>query len=135
MEPSAFRTSRVRSSRWCAREVMHARFCRLVIALLVPACLTPRAEAHPIPRDNHDCTVVVRLTPEAVIVDYRLEVDELRAVEDMPREELHGLDPARGFHRAFLDYHAPALGNNLDATLDGKPLTFTCVARRFRLLD
>jgi nickel/cobalt transporter (NicO) family protein len=109
--------------------------CHLVIALLALVALTPAARAHPIPRDNHDRTIVVRLTPEAVVVDYRLEVDELRAVEDMPREELHGLDPAKGFHRLFLDYHAPVLANNLDATLDGKALTFTCVARRFRVLD
>ena len=44
--------------------------------------------AHPVPRDNHDRTLVVRLTPDAVVVDYRLEVDEFRASRDLPGEEL-----------------------------------------------
>ena len=39
--------------------------------------------AHPIPNDNHDRTIVVRLTRDAVLIDYRLD------------ERENGLDVAR----------------------------------------
>jgi ABC-type nickel/cobalt efflux system permease component RcnA len=106
------------------------RLIALLLLLLVPA-----AQAHPVPRDNHDRILVVRLTPEAVLVDYRLEVDEYRATLDMPRDELAGVTTRAGFYAAFTRYHAGQLANNLAATLDGRTLDFTCVSQSYRLLD
>jgi ABC-type nickel/cobalt efflux system permease component RcnA len=88
-----------------------------------------------VPKDNHDRTILVRLTPEAVLVDYRLELDEYRAVRDLPREEFDGLGDRKGFHAAFARYFAPILANNLVARLDGKELEFTCQRHSHQLLD
>src|SRR5947208_3553333 len=42
-------------------------------------------QAHPVPRRSHDRTIVVRLSPDSVVVDYRLEVDEFTVVfDDLP---------------------------------------------------
>src|SRR5262249_55629577 len=91
--------------------------------------------AHPVPKDNHDRTLVVRLTPAGLIVDYRLELDEYRAARDLPRSELEGVDSRKDFHAAFRRYHADVLANNLFAALDGKPLEFSCTQQRHQILD
>ena len=44
--------------------------------------------AHPVPKDTHDRTLVVRLTSTGVIVDYRLEADAARAIEDLSKDQL-----------------------------------------------
>src|SRR5438067_808077 len=93
------------------------------------------AGAHPVPRDNHDRTLVVRLTPGAVVVDYRLDVDEARAALDLSRAELARVSTRAEFYDAFTRSHAPYLAGNLDARLDGKPLTFTCVRQDYQMLD
>lgn len=103
-----------------------------VVVLVLPA---PGVWAHPVPRENHDRTIVVRLTPDAVVVDYRLELDEFRATLDMPRDALGGFSNREEFCAVFTRYHAGFLGNNLVARLDGKPLEFTCVRQRFQMLD
>jgi ABC-type nickel/cobalt efflux system permease component RcnA len=91
--------------------------------------------AHPVPRDNHDRTLIVHLTPEAVIVDYRLELDEYRAVRDLPRTALRGADSRKDIHLVFRRHFAPILADNLVALLDGKELTFTCREQRSEILD
>ncbi len=105
------------------------------LAFLVLLLATPSVWAHPVPRDNHDRTLVVRLTPDAVEVDYRLELDEYRAALDLPPDGLEGVTDRESFCAAFTRYHAGFLGNNLVAKLDGKPLEFTCIRQRHQLLD
>jgi len=80
--------------------------------------------AHPVPKQNHDRVIEVRLTPEAVIVKYQLEIDEYRAVQDLGKEELARIDSPRAIPRVFLEYAAPILRNNLIAQLDGEELSF-----------
>jgi ABC-type nickel/cobalt efflux system permease component RcnA len=80
--------------------------------------------AHPIPKQNHDRTIEVRLTPDAVVVKYQLEIDEYRAVQDLDKEELARIDSPRAIPRVFLEWVAPILRNNLIAQLDGKELSF-----------
>jgi ABC-type nickel/cobalt efflux system permease component RcnA len=80
--------------------------------------------AHPVPKQNHDRVIEVRLTPQAVIVKYQLEIDEYRAVQDLGKEELARIDSPRAIPRVFLEYAAPILRNNLIAQLDGKELSF-----------
>jgi ABC-type nickel/cobalt efflux system permease component RcnA len=111
---------------------MFRRYLLPVLLLLVAAA---SARAHPVPRDNHDRTLVVRLTRDAVLVDYRLELDEFRATLDLPRDALEGVTSRDGFCAAFTRYHAGFLGNNLVAKLDGRPLEFTCIHQRYQLLD
>jgi hypothetical protein len=97
-------------------------------------------QAHPIPRSNHDRTVRLRLTREAVVVEYQLEVDPYTVVfEDLPavlsQEELARLSKPEEFYTAFTRSYAPILADNLLARLDGKPLTFTCRKQGHELLD
>lgn len=80
--------------------------------------------AHPVPKQNHDRVIEVRLTPEAVVVKYQLEIDEYRAVQDLGKEELARIDSPRAISRVFLTYAAPLLRNNLIAQLDGAELSF-----------
>src|SRR5579884_2777858 len=103
----------------------------ILTLLLLPAA----AAAHPLPKDNHDRTLVVRVTPTALVVDYRLEVDELRAARDLPAAVLRSVRDRDELHQRFLDFFADVLANNLDAKLDGRPLTFRCIGRSLRVLD
>jgi ABC-type nickel/cobalt efflux system permease component RcnA len=85
--------------------------------------------AHPIPKENHDRTITVWLTRQAVLVDYRLEVDEGRAARDLTEEELARVTTPQQLYLVFTDSQGPVLAHNLDARLDGKPLTFTCAEK------
>jgi nickel/cobalt transporter (NicO) family protein len=98
------------------------------------------ALAHPVPRRSHDRTIVVRLAADRVRVEYRLEVDEFTAVFD----DLSALGEQSGLaqlrtpqecYEAFLRGYAPILAANLTATLDARPLSFTCVRRGYSQRD
>jgi nickel/cobalt transporter (NicO) family protein len=80
--------------------------------------------AHPVPKQNHDRVIDVKLTPDAVVLTYQLEIDEYRAAQDLDKEELARIDSPRALPRVFMEYTAPILGNNLIARLDGKELAF-----------
>src|SRR5579872_245234 len=94
--------------------------------------------AHPVPVENYDRTIAVRLTPSAVIADYVLEVDSLTAFNDVvnliSKEERSRLFRAPEIHEAFARASAPILANNLVARLDGKPLRFTVKQRKHQVL-
>jgi ABC-type nickel/cobalt efflux system permease component RcnA len=108
---------------------------RTLLSLIACLALAPAAGAHPIPKNNHDRTVVVRLTPRAVVVEYGLEVDELTALNDMPRSEWARSKDRHEFYVVFLRYFAPILGDNVVVSLDGHPLRLTCVSHQFKVLD
>ena len=82
------------------------------------------ASAHPVPKQNHDRTIEVRLTKEAVVVKYQLDIDEYRAVQDLDKEALARIDGPKAIPRVFLEYAAPILRNNVIAQLDGAELSF-----------
>jgi ABC-type nickel/cobalt efflux system permease component RcnA len=92
-------------------------------------------QAHPVPKDNHDRTLVVRLSGEAVRVDYRLELDEGSAGNELPRSEAVGLATRTQVARTFCQYFADVLADNLVADLDGQRLQFRCVERSHLLKD
>src|SRR5438105_2607954 len=101
--------------------------CHLV-TLSVPLIFlfTSLSGAHPVARRQHDRTIVVRVTADAIVVDYRLEVDEFTAVfEDLPaiddKLNLSKLANSDEFYEAFSRGYAPILADNLLATLDRKP--------------
>jgi ABC-type nickel/cobalt efflux system permease component RcnA len=83
-----------------------------------------------VPRKNHDRTITVRLTPSALVVVYRLDIDEFTAVFDdlpavMDRADLAKLQSPKEFYDAFKERYASILGGNLVARLDeDKPLAF-----------
>jgi ABC-type nickel/cobalt efflux system permease component RcnA len=117
-------------------------------ALLLTVLLAPAAaDAHPVPRDCHDRTIVVEVTPEpltrqlAVTVRYRLEVDELTVVlDDMApfRDEVQYdrfKNKPNEYYAEFTRIYAPLLAGRLDAQLDGRALKFTCAGREHRKTD
>jgi ABC-type nickel/cobalt efflux system permease component RcnA len=118
---------------------------RVVLFTLIWAILEflPSVQArplHPVPRRAHDRTIVARLGPDKVTVDYRLEVDEFTVVyEDLPafsdQIDLTRLSKPDEFYEAFTHCYAPVLAGNLVAKVDGKPLTFTWEKPRYTLRD
>lgn len=82
------------------------------------------ASAHPVPKQNHDRTLEVRLTREAVVVKYQLDIDEYRAVQDLDKEALARIDSPKAIPRVFLEHTAPILRNNVIAQLNGVELAF-----------
>src|SRR5438128_759059 len=115
----------------------------VVLAILLATLGIPDVQArplHPVPRRAHDRTIVVRLGPDKVTVDYRLEVDEFTVVyEDLPafsdQIDLTRLSKPDEFYEAFTRCYAPVLASNLVASLDGKPLTFSWGKPRYTLRD
>src|SRR5262249_46332102 len=112
-------------------------------ALLLAAA--PVAQAHPVPRESHDRTIVVRLGRDVgqivVVVDYRLEVDEWTVIyqdmepfrDEVPLARYQGKRDA--FYAEFTRLYAPVLAANLSAAVDGKALDFKATARGHRLTD
>jgi ABC-type nickel/cobalt efflux system permease component RcnA len=90
---------------------------------------------HPVPSDNHDRTIVVRLTLAGVTVDYRLELDEARAAKDLPAEVLEKVTSRKDFYLRFCRYFGPILANNLSGRLDGKELNFRCEKETYEITD
>ncbi|MFO0880533.1 MAG: hypothetical protein U0840_24570 [Gemmataceae bacterium] len=107
---------------------------RAIAALFLCTLVAPAALAHPVPRENHDRTLVVYLTPTAMVVDYRVELDDYRLYRDLDGVDLKRA-PGESVHAAYLRYFATVLKENLVATLDGRELEFTCLGSSFRVLD
>lgn len=91
--------------------------------------------AHPVPKDQHDRTIVLHVTPGALLVDYRLEVDVYRANKDLEGVDLGRIRTPEDFCNRYLRELGPGLMGNLVAQFDGKELTFTCIEQSARLLD
>src|SRR5579871_2440721 len=84
----------------------------LVLLIATFVFTTPLA-AHPVPRSAHDRVIVVRLTPDALIVDYHLEIDEWTVVfKDLPAvletDELAKLK-RDDFYPTFVKSYGPVL--------------------------
>jgi len=99
-------------------------------------------QAHPVPRNSYDRTIQVQLTREAVIVAYRLEVDEYTAYYDLVTAgsdaagtDLSKLRRPAEFYSAYTKYLAPILADNLIARFNGRALTFTCMKQGHEVLD
>jgi ABC-type nickel/cobalt efflux system permease component RcnA len=91
--------------------------------------------AHPVPKDNHDRTLVIHLTPRLVAVDYRLEIDELTAARELPADLIKGLSSRKEVHEAVSKYLAEDFADKLAAQLDGGALRFRCERRSYILTD
>ncbi len=111
----------------------------VVVSFLSSLCLcvsvVNRVFPHPVPKENHDRIIEVKLSPSAVRVEYHLEVDEGRAELDvvrleLPPDEFARITSADALRQAFLRHFAPLLASNLDARLDGKPLVFAGAGKR-----
>jgi nickel/cobalt exporter len=120
-----------------------------VFAIAVVVLSVSMASAHPVPKDNHDRTIVVRLqkgdapNQVRVRVEYRLEVDEetvlLRDMRDY-RDEISYVDyfPQRPleYYAHFTRIYAPIYAERFVAEANKKRLEpFRCVSRKEWLLD
>src|SRR5262245_46456064 len=106
--------------------MLRRRLCLVVLALALAR--PPAAPAHDILKENHDRALLVRLSPDAVEVEYLLEVDEAHAVnKDLKDADLSGVRTRQALHDFYAAYFGPVLANNLDAKLDGRALEFKCV--------
>jgi nickel/cobalt transporter (NicO) family protein len=102
---------------------------------------TPGAQAHPVPRSEHDRNVTVTWRPDGVFVKYRLEIDEYtlvtsvaRWIADQPGDTRRPIGPKEIAH-AYIDRMKAVIPDNLIATLDGKDLHFTCTDGTVAFLD
>jgi nickel/cobalt transporter (NicO) family protein len=121
---------------------------RTLFGLAIIFSFASAASAHPVPKDNHDRTIVVRLqnteTPNQirVRVEYRLEVDETTVyLNDMKefRDEVNPLDYRNRpmeYYAQFTKIYAPIYAERLIARINNKPIAeFRCVSRKERLQD
>src|SRR5262245_15421897 len=117
------------------------RDSRLNVFLVMLAALiaAPALFAHDPAEKTYDRTVVVRLPPRAVVVDYTLEVNSYTAYSDaanfLPKAELRTITEPEPVYRAFLKGTAQEVRGTLLARLDGKALDFTCTQQRYKLVD
>ena len=97
--------------------------------LILALCLIgTTAHAHPVPKQNHDRAIVVHITPEALIIDYRLELDrdgwtlfrDIAALAD--REAWAELATDANRYEVFSRVYAPRLAGLLTVKLDGRDL-------------
>ncbi|HEV3237805.1 MAG TPA: hypothetical protein VGZ25_12500, partial [Gemmataceae bacterium] len=95
-----------------------------------------RLEAHPILNRVYERTIVVRLSANAVTVDYQLDLDENTAIIDLLPliEDISGLKQSN-IYESYTRLYAPILADNLVASLDGKPLTLTCIEKQHQLIE
>ncbi|MEI7683920.1 MAG: hypothetical protein WCL32_02755 [Planctomycetota bacterium] len=103
--------------------------------------------AHPVPKENHDRTVIVSLIAgdkpgDAIVrVKYRLEVDETTVVLDDMKPFRDQIDPAAfkgralGYYAEYMRIYGPILARHLSATLGGKELEFRYVSGQPSLKD
>jgi ABC-type nickel/cobalt efflux system permease component RcnA len=116
------------------------RGLRLLLTALCLASAAGAASAHPVPSKSHDRTLLVRLTPDAVFVSYRLEVDpkwaawELGQIKELDEERAKVRDEAE-LYALYRRYHADPIAYNLVARLDGRELTFRPVEGRQQATD
>lgn len=98
------------------------------------------AVAHPVPRRSHDRVIEVRLRPNEVAVDFRLEVDEWTVVfVDLPAllepSDMKRLTKPNEFYETYVRRIAPVLADQVYVTLDGQPLALRCVDTQFHVRD
>ena len=116
------------------------RLAGLLVGLWIGVGVPLRARADPIPKGTHDRRLDIRLTPEAVVVTYLLDVDPGTAVlEDLiplaQGGEFEKLSKPQEYYEAFTRVFAPRLAGGLEATLDGARLAFTCAEHRYTVVD
>src|SRR5436305_142073 len=112
----------------------------LLVGLWALVGVAAPGRADPIPKGTHDRRLDIRLTPEAVVVAYRLDVDPGTAVlEDLiplaQGGEFEKLSKEHEYYEAFTRVFAPRLAGGLEATLDSKRLAFTSAEHHYTVVD
>ncbi len=108
---------------------------RVLISFLVTLLLATPVVAHPVPKTNRDRTLVVHVTATALVVDYRLELDEGSIPNELTATERARVSTRNELLRTFTQSFADATCRTLDASLDGQELHFKCVQQKFTAGD
>lgn len=93
---------------------------------------------HPVPRRCHERKITVHLTPAALIIHYRLEVDTLTIIQDdlaAFEDHVANVTTLDGFYSAFARFYEPIIARNLLVTLDGQRLELKGTQKGYRLTD
>src|SRR5579872_2506736 len=90
---------------------------RLLVSFLAVLLFVPVARAHPVPKTNRDRTIVVHVTAQALVVDYRLELDEASIPNELTKEELAAVTTRAGLLETFTRSFADTTCRTLDASL------------------
>src|SRR5262245_46970115 len=108
------------------------------ISVLLLLAMPPVLQAHPIPERTYDRRIVVQVTPQALVVDYVLEINSFTASLDLkdrlPLEEFREITSLDELYTVFLRTSAPQIGATLLARLDGKTLVFECKQKSYGLI-
>ena len=104
----------------------------LVIGLWSLVIAPGLAEAHPVPRSEHDRNVTVTWRADGIFIKYRLEIDEYtllttvaRWLADQPGDTRTPIGP-KEIADAYIARMKAVIPDNLIGRLDGKDLHFTC---------
>src|ERR1051325_3643773 len=128
-------------------DVMTCSLDRMLLTFAALWLLSSNASAHPVLKDNHDRTIVVRLqkgsAPNKLVVrvEYRLEVDEATVLlNDMRsfKDQVNPFDYANklDYYAEFTKIYAPIYADRLIARIDKKPpADFRCDSHKARLQD
>jgi ABC-type nickel/cobalt efflux system permease component RcnA len=111
---------------------------RLAAVLLAFVLLARPAVAHPVPKENHDRTALVRLTPAGVRVAIRFEVDETMAALDLSRAKFPGLGRLTTrdqIPELYADYLAGRLPELFQAEIGAVLLPLRVVSKSGRVTD
>jgi len=96
------------------------------------------ATAHPVAVGSYDRVVVVRVLPDKIAVDYRLEVNQQTVALDLAkllsREQLRAIRREEEAFAAFAAAYREILDKNLDVSLDDNPLSLRCTLLEHRLV-
>ncbi|MER3415637.1 MAG: hypothetical protein C4297_05420 [Gemmataceae bacterium] len=107
----------------------------LTLALLFAA--GSQLAAHPVPRDHHDRSILVEITPQTVRIHYHLAVSEWTLVKDLVpyRDQV---DFASSMEQLFDKYgaiYAAVVAEGLLIELDGQPARLQLAGRQYARED
>ena len=132
-------------SRWRARpsslEFGHSLVIGVWSLVILLGWDASRAQAHPVPRSEYDRNVTAEWRPDAVFVQYRVEIDEFTLVTIVARSpELFPLGPQKGVGRkqvadTYMARMREVIPDGLVGTVDGQPITFKAIESRVDFLD
>src|SRR5260370_18487578 len=111
---------------------------RLSLSLIAELLFAPPVLAHPLTgTKNRDRIIVVRVTATALIVDYRLELDEgsITTGPELPKSEWARVTSKTELFEIFTRFMEDILARNLDGWLDGQELHFKGVKHKFAATD
>ena len=113
---------------------------RISIGVIAGLIFAAPASAHPVPTDTHIRTITVCVRPTELCVRYRVELDQFTTVfKDskglIDETEVKHLNSPAAFYGEFVRRLGPILADQLDVTLDGRPITLHSIEQQFEASD